>query len=99
MIGRDEQIQIPVMVDIGVGGAASHDRPVEIGAHLRRHVLEFALTQIVKQQRRLLVLNLRLDAADLLLDVPVGGEDIGIAVQVVIEKEDAERECQQAGSS
>ncbi len=44
-------------------------------------------------------MDLRLHAADLLFDVAVGREDIGIAVQIVIEEEHAERQAQQAGAA
>jgi hypothetical protein len=44
-------------------------------------------------------LNFGLHAADLLFDVAIGREDIGVAVQVVIEEEGAESQGQQAGAA
>ena len=45
------------------------------------------LPEIAEQQRRLRVLHLGLHAADLFLDVAVGGEDVGLAIQIVVEEE------------
>ena len=45
------------------------------------------------------ILDLRLHASDLLFDVAVGRENVGIAVQIVIEEEEPEGERQQAGAA
>ena len=69
---------------------------VKLRADGARHVLELLCAEVAEQQRRLLVLDLRLHAADLLLDMAVGREDVRVAVEVVIEEEHAECQDQQA---
>jgi hypothetical protein len=45
--------------------------------------MESSAAFVVKQKREFLVPNLGLYPADLLLDVPVGGENVGIAIELV----------------
>src|ERR1017187_3228893 len=99
VVGGDQNVQVAVLVEIRVGGAARDQRPDEIGAHLGAHVVELVIAQIAKQQRRLAVTYARLHAPDLVFDVAVGGEDIRMAVQVVIEEEDPETQGKQAGAA
>lgn len=44
-------------------------------------------------------MNARLHPGDVLLDVAVGREDIGIAVKIVIEEEEPEGDAEQGGAS
>ena len=91
-IGRDHQIEVAVVVDVGVRGAARDDLPPERGPGLRRQLLEAMPAEIPEQVRRLRVGDLRLDRADVVGDVAVGGEDIGQPVEVDVEEETGERE-------
>src|SRR5262249_23756916 len=81
LVGSHEQVQVAVVIDIGVSGPAGDNRPIERRAHRWRGILELALAEITEKQRRLPVLNLRLDLTDLLFDVAVGAEDVEIAVE------------------
>jgi hypothetical protein len=98
VIRRDQHVEIAVAIDVRVGGTARDDGPGEIGAYAAADVLELALAQIAEQQRRLLELDARLDPPDLLLDVAIRSKYVGQPVEVVVEKEDAEGERQQAGA-
>ena len=96
MVGRDQEIQVAIPIEIGIGGAPRDHRPVEVRAHGGRCVLKSVIGHVAEQQRSFAVAHLRLHFADFLLDVPVGGENIRVAIQVVIEEEDAEGEREQA---
>src|SRR5690349_13636892 len=87
------------MVQVAVGGAAGDQGSLEIGPQRSAHVLEGALAtaaEVPEDERRLLVVDARLDSLDLLFEVAVGGEDVLPAVQVVVEEEDPEGEGQEA---
>src|SRR3954454_6953598 len=66
VVGGDEQVEVAVMVDVGVGGAASDDGAAEFGGHGRGGVFEFAFAGVAEEERGLPVLDLGLDASDFL---------------------------------
>src|SRR5664280_2957013 len=45
VIGGNQNVEIAVAVEIGIGGAARHNRTMERGVHLCAHVLELTLAQ------------------------------------------------------
>src|SRR5271166_6881956 len=98
VVGGYQDVQVAVAVEIRISGAPRDDRPIECRAHFRRDIGKFTVSQITKKQRWFAIADLGLYASDLLFNMTVGGEDIRTAVQIVIEKEDAEGERQQAGS-
>ena len=54
IVGGDHQIQVAVVVEIGVGRAPADDRPgSDAGPNLARHFFELALAQVAEKKRRL----------------------------------------------
>jgi hypothetical protein len=93
----DREVQVAVVVDVRVGGAARDARPAEIAAELRRDVLEAAVAEVPEQVRRLGVGDLRLHAVDVVGHVPADGEQVEPAVEVEVEEERREGQRQQRG--
>src|SRR5262249_8194322 len=75
VVGREQDVEVAVAIVVGVRGAARDDRPHELRADRLARVLELLLSDVAEQERRLLELDLRLNASDLLLDVAVRRED------------------------
>src|SRR5262249_40154683 len=64
-----------------------------------RDFFESTFSRVMKNVRRLCVLDPGLYPLDVALDVPIGDENIEPAVEIVVEKETAETERQQAYAS
>ena len=90
--GGEEEVEVAVAIEVEVGCAAADDGLAEGGAELVGDVFELATAAVTKQQRGLGVLDGRLDDRDVVGDVAVDGEDIGEAVEIVVEEEGAEGE-------
>src|SRR5271166_5974455 len=84
------------MIEVAVDRAAPYQRFGEVQAYGIRNVLEFLSAEVAKQQRWLLVFDLGLYAPDLFLYMSVRGEDVGVAVQLVIEEKHPKTQRQQA---
>ena len=94
----DQQIEVAVVVEVAVGGAARDDRLLSARRPTRaRDLLEPLAAEVPEEMRRLGVGDLRLDAADVVGDVAVGGEDVEQAVEIGVEEEARERQRQQRG--
>src|SRR6185437_5486361 len=91
----DYDVEIAIAIEVAIRGPPSHDRLLEIRTGGFADVRELALLIVVKQERWFLKLNLLLNVANLLFNMPIRAKDIGPAIQVVVEKESAEREIQQ----
>src|SRR5262245_6282707 len=96
-IGGDQQVEIAVVIYIGVSGSAAHARRAECRPHLPSHLLELPLAKIAEQMRRLAVLDTLLDFLDVILYMSIGDEDVGATVQVIIKEEAGEAQREQAG--
>src|SRR5689334_16203099 len=57
----------------------------------------FPWPEFSHEQRQLPILNFRMHAPDLLLNMPVGGQNVGITIEIVIEEEYTKSQIQQAG--
>src|SRR3984957_21097075 len=79
-------------MDVSVGSATANNRFQKCSTNSRRHFLKFLLPEIAEKVRWLSVPDVRLHHADVIRDVAVDGKNIGQAVEVIIEKERAERE-------
>ena len=90
VVGGDQQIKIAVVIKISVGCAAAYDCSLQRGPDFGGYFLKLALAQISKKMRGLRVLDLRLHHADVVGDVAVYRENVGQAIEVVVEKESAE---------
>src|SRR5215470_18979439 len=84
---RHHNIQVSVPIDISEGRPATHDRFQQIRAALRRgHGLEtdaLFVTAIPEQLRRLTILLQRIQTVYFRLEVPIGGENVQPAIQVI----------------
>src|SRR5262249_715621 len=83
----DQQIEIPVVVEVRVGRATTDDRPPYGGAELIRDLFESAAASIPEYVRRLRVRDVRLHAIDVVGHVTVDGEDVRPSVQIEVEEE------------
>ena len=95
-VGGHQEVEIAVVVDVGIGRAAPHARRAEVGSDRLRSLDELAFALIVKQVRRLGVLDALLNALDLVFDMAVGDEDVEPAIEVVVEEERRKAQRQQA---
>ena len=92
IVGRNHQIQIAVVVEISVGRAAAHDRPLQRGTEFRGHFFKLVLAQIAEKMRRLRILHVGLHHADVVGNVAVDGENIQQAIEIIVKEESAEGE-------
>ena len=95
IVDGDQHIEVAVVVVVAVRGPTGDHRALEGGARRRRHFLESPLPEIVEQMWALGVGDARLEAFDVVGDVPVCGKDVRAPVEIVIEEEAAEGQRQQ----
>ena len=93
---RHEQVEVAVVVEITVGGAARDDACWKAGPSARRPP-RISSPPRFRKRGPLRVRELGWTAGDVVGDVAVGGEDIEQAVEVVVEEEARERQCQERG--
>jgi len=98
-IGREQDVQRTVVVDIGIGCAAGHFRAGEACAQRTSDLLKFAPAKIPKHMRRLSISDPLLDALDLILNVSVDDENVGPAIIVVVKEKAPEAERYQGCST
>ena len=72
VVGRHEQVDVAVAIEVAAGEAAADPRPGEVGAGRRGDVLKLAVAQVSEEERRLSVRDARAEAPHGLVDVPVG---------------------------
>ncbi len=89
IVCRNQQIQIAIVIEIAVSRAATDNRALQSAAQLRRHFFKFLLAFVAKEVRRLRVLHVRLDHADVVRNVPVRGEHVEQAIEIVVEEKHA----------
>ena len=93
-VGGEDDVQVPVAVDVGIRGAAADHGREEVGAGRFGADLNEQgaadLAGIPEELRRLGVGLGGIDGGDLGLEMAVGPEQVGVAVEVVIEPEEAE---------
>src|ERR1035438_9881123 len=87
VVGADDYIEIAVVIVIGIRSSAGNNRTIEVRAHGGGHVFESPLPPASKQERGFLISPFGLDENDLFRFMGGRGEDIGIAIQIVIEEE------------
>ena len=75
-----------VGVDVADRQPACHQRLAEQSARLRGHLDHPPVAVVPKQLRHLLVLDLLLSRVDFWLNVPIGQDQILIAVEIAVEK-------------
>ena len=99
IVVRDQDIQVAIVIEIGIGRTARDHRAQEGRTHAGADVFELPAAEIVKQQWGFGIADLGLHAPDFVFDMAVSREDIGVAIQIVIEKESAESQREQAGAA
>ncbi len=97
VVGGDDDVEISVAVVVGIGGPAADHGHLEGGAQPVVFGLEALVAGVAEQVRRLRVAHARLHGLDVVGHVPVGGEDVEPAVEVVVEEERREAEAQEGG--
>src|SRR5207247_9977475 len=95
-VGSHENVEIAVIVEVAEGRAASDVGFGEGASCLRRNFAELLVPQIAEQVGRLSISDLALNFVDVVFHVSVRDEDVGQAVEVVIEEETTEGQGQQA---
>src|SRR5258706_6654275 len=93
----DEEIDVAVVVDIGDGEAAADVRRDEGVAQSRPDLVEAPLAVVLEKGPGLEVGHLGAAQPDVVDDVPVGDEEVQVAVVVVVEKGDPEPDAEEAG--
>src|SRR5262245_29376714 len=86
---QEQDIRVAISIDVGKGRAAPNDGLKQVRARLRGRDGGKAFAVIPEQLGRLPIGLAGLDLTDFLLEMPVGGQHIETAVQVVIKKEQA----------
>src|SRR3954464_2068253 len=82
-IGHHDQIEVAVLIDVGVSGAPCHTRSIERLPHLFRDFGELSITKIAKQVRWLTILDALLHAFDVFFDMTVGDENVLPTIEIV----------------
>ena len=75
VVRRDQDIGVGVVIEVGVRGAASHDRPAESRAHLQADLLELPAAPVMEQERALGIGHVLLDPVDVVIHVAVRREE------------------------
>src|SRR5271165_2370055 len=96
-IGRNQEIDKAVIVDIAIRRATSDLWTCECLAHLSGDFFKLAGANVAEQVGRFRVAHSLLNALDFILDMPIGNEDVLPTVIVVINEEAAEAQCYQSG--
>src|SRR5580765_7817516 len=99
VIGRDEQVQVAVAVEIAVGKASTDFGTVKFGARLRGNLAEDPLAAVEEELWRLSVSDIAANVANSLVDVSVGNGEVEPAVEVDVEKRAAEAEAVSGGNA
>ena len=89
VVGREEEIEIAVAVEVAAGQAAGDLWRSEVGAGGGRFVAERAAA-IDEQVRRLRVADVPPDVPHRLLDVAVGDHEVEVPIEIEIGKNAAE---------
>src|SRR5438128_1133080 len=95
MIVIDENIGATIVVKISPGCASRRERLLQAAGDSGLH--ERATARIAKEERTLAIGYIGRAFRDVFLNMAVGGEEIGKAIQIVIEKESAPGEKRYAG--
>src|SRR5207249_10093790 len=86
-IGGDQDIELAVAIDVGVGGAAADERLEQVAARVLggdRHEDEAMFQAAIPEKLRRLGVGLaELHLADILFEVAIGGEQVGTAAEIV----------------
>src|SRR5579871_4900819 len=90
VVGRKENVQIAIVIVIAVDGTSRDHGNGERFSNSGRNVLELFPCEVSEQEWRFFVADFRLHSPDLFLDMTVSGEDVGIAVEIVVEEERSE---------
>src|SRR5215213_8972616 len=75
-----------------VSGAATDDRAIQSTSKFRTNFFKLFLALVAEEMRRLRVLDGRLDEADVVRNVTVGGEDVEQTIKIVVEEETRKRQ-------
>ena len=94
-IGRQQQIQLAVIVDVRIRRATPHTGGRKRRVHRFRHFFEFPFAHIAEKMHSLRIADIGLHFLNVVIDVAVGDENVLPAVEVVVKKEAAESQCQQ----
>src|SRR5687767_4159639 len=92
------EVEIAVAVDIGIGGAAPDHRAEQLGSAAflgnRQKLGRMLGPAIPEEMRGLSVVLGRLDSMNIFFEVAIGAKQVQLAVQVGVEKEQAERKLE-----
>ena len=92
VVGRHQQVDVAVAIEVAAREPAADPRLREAGAGRRRHVAKRAVALIQEQVRRLRVADVAADVPHGLVDVAVGDDEIERAVEIEIGEDAAEPE-------
>src|SRR5277367_4669194 len=92
-------VERPIVIDVGVSGAAGDLRAGKCGSQRSRYLLKLSAAEIAENVWRLGVAHALLHPLDFVLDVSVGHENVRPAVVIVVKKETAEAQRHQGGAS
>ena len=94
VVDHDDDIQVAVAVDIGIGAAPADDRAEEVGSGGLGPDLDVKVAadfaRVPEELDRLLVALARLDLGDVGLEMSVGRKQVKPAIQVVVKEEEPE---------
>src|ERR1700721_1878608 len=86
VVGRDDYVIAPIIVDVSGSQAATHPFPGEDLAGLRGDVYKLLTLRIPQEQRRLSVMEMRLANLDGVHHVRLGDEKILPTIIIVIQE-------------
>src|SRR5262249_33652678 len=92
-------IQVSVVIEVSICSAATDTRFADSTTEGLRRFRKSASTLVPEHMRRLSIFDPVLDTFDIAFKVAIGDKDIEPTIQVVIEEETSESECEQAGAS
>src|SRR5580658_2410988 len=90
VVGRQQNIQISVAIEIAVAQSAAHARLREIGANAGGDVVEIPVSIVQKKLRRLRVADVAANVAHCFIDVAIGHGQVHRAIKIDVEKGAAE---------
>src|SRR5262249_24784263 len=99
---RQNDVQVPVPIDVGIRRPASDNLSAQVTSLLSWHKHKLgplARSGVPEQLSSLAVLLARIHLVDLVFDVPIGMQHIQAAVEVVIKQQEPELQCQPASRS
>src|SRR5262249_54978783 len=98
-VGRHDDIQIAIIVKVPVRRTSANSSLTHSRTKVLSHFCECTLPFVPEHMGKLRVLDPVLNMLNGAFEMTVGNKDIEPAIQIVVEEETAETECQQACAS